>query len=264
MLGFGIADPSPLPASFAMVPPRTSWTFAHRLALDRVEQDAAEFQEVGLAGRGRPPSQSDVASRLRLDEAQEFDALVTHLNVDRHFGQQRYAIAACHHLQDGGQTGRPQPSAFAAYLTAIDERLIAQTVAFFQQHQPACLDVARGDLGAFRQRVLGRYGQQEPVVEQDAGFELALLDGKGQQNHLQRPLRKLAQQRLGPAFKQIEAQVRIAAVEFRQQQGQHVGCQRPKGAKSRATAPHRRWGFSLSSLVLVIKNTCTEKSRYQV
>ena len=88
--------------------------------LERLEQDLTELQEIGLARRGRTPSQPDIALRLRLDEAQEFHALVAHLDVDRDFGQQCHAVAACHHLQDGRQAGRPEPVMSVVALAAID------------------------------------------------------------------------------------------------------------------------------------------------
>jgi hypothetical protein len=57
------------------------------LALKRLEQNLTELKEIGLARRGRTPSQPNVTSRLRLDKTQELHALVAHLDIDRDFGQ---------------------------------------------------------------------------------------------------------------------------------------------------------------------------------
>jgi len=106
------------------------------------------------------------------------------------------------------EVGRPELVMGVVALAAIDQRLIAQTVAFFQQQQLARIDVARADHGAFRQGIVGRHGQQEPVAEQDDRFELGLLEREGQEEHVQRPSSKFAQQRLGLGFEKIETQVR--------------------------------------------------------
>jgi hypothetical protein len=65
-----------------------------------LDHKAAEREEVGLARRGLAPRQANAALRLRFDEAQQLDPLVAHLHVDGHFGHQRHAITACHHLHD--------------------------------------------------------------------------------------------------------------------------------------------------------------------
>ena len=82
------------------------------------------------------------------------------------------------------------------------------------------------DPGAFRQGIIGRHGQQEAVAEQHDGFKLGLLERECQKEHVQRPLSKFTQQRLGLGFEQIETQIRMATVQFRQQQGENVRCQR--------------------------------------
>ena len=68
------------------------------------------------------------------------------------------AVAVSHHLQDGRQAGSTEPVVDGVALAAIDQRLIAQTVAFFQQHQLACIDIALADSGAFRQGIVSRHG----------------------------------------------------------------------------------------------------------
>ena len=63
---------------------------------------------------------ADLALWLRFNEAQEFHALITHLDIDCNFRQQRHAIAACHHLQDGRQTRRAELGMVCIAVPAIN------------------------------------------------------------------------------------------------------------------------------------------------
>ena len=102
-------------------------------------------------------------------------AIIAHLDIDRDFRQQGHAIAARNHLQDGRQTRRAELSMCGIALPTINERLIAQTVAFFQQHQAAHFHIVRPHPGAFRKGIVRGHCEQEPVVEQHNGFKLRLL-----------------------------------------------------------------------------------------
>jgi hypothetical protein len=61
------------------------------------------------------------------------------------------------------------------------------------------------------------YSQLLTILGGNPSRSALALKRKRQQKHVQRPLRKLAYQSLSLGFQQIETQVRVGAVKFRQQ-----------------------------------------------
>jgi hypothetical protein len=101
---------------------------------------------------------------LRLDERQEFDAAIARLDIDRDARQQRDAVAVGHHLHDRCKAGCPKAyRPVAPRGGAIGQRLIAQTMTFFQQYEALLIEIHGGDARARRPLLIGWNRKQELV-----------------------------------------------------------------------------------------------------
>jgi hypothetical protein len=93
--------------------------------LERSHHHPPEREEIVLARRGRPPSQSNGPLRLWLDEAQQLYPLVADFNVDCYFRQERNTIAARHHLHDSCKAGGAEAGIGAGAAGTVGQRLLA-------------------------------------------------------------------------------------------------------------------------------------------
>ena len=82
------------------------------------------------------------------------------------------------------------------------------------------------------QRVRGRHGEDEPVVEQTHGLELGRVERQGQHEHVEGAALQLVDDHGGLALAQPQVQRRVALLQARQRRRQQVGGDRRDHAQA--------------------------------
>jgi hypothetical protein len=116
-------------------------------------------------------------------------------------------------------------------------------VTFFQQNESVLIDVARVEPCLLAARIGCRHRKQKRVVEQRDRLDIAFVHRQCKQHRVERAASELIHQRAGLSFTQLDAQIRKALLQRRQDLRQHVRRKRrddaepqPAGQRARAMA----------------------------
>src|SRR5207244_4491382 len=207
--------------------------------VQRVLDHLTERQEVDLAWRRPAPGQPYTAAGLRFLKTQQLHPVVTQLDIGRDFRNQRGAISTRHHLHDRCKARCTEARGhIPTPLGTIVERLISQTMAFFQQYKLTLLHLAWRHARGFRKRVVGGYSKEEAVWHKMEAFNRGRLERQRQQQYFESATLEISEQHLGLCFHQIKAQIGIPELQLWQQPRQDIRRQRGDDAKAQRSTQH--------------------------
>jgi hypothetical protein len=121
---------------------------------------------------------------------------------------------------------------------AIGQRLVAQAMALLQQDQPLRVDIVGTHAECFWPRIVGRHREQKLIIEQPDGLDLDLRHRQRQHHDVERSPQQLFDQDLGLRFPQLQAQLRVALLQRRQNPRQHIGRERGDDPERQPSVEH--------------------------
>ena len=133
---------------------------SYLLQLHSRPQDFAEKSQITGTGGLGAPDERDLTSRPAIGERHDGDVrFATGLDIDRQLRNQGQTQAAADHLYQRAQAGRLQVLVrLPRQQTARGQRVVAQAVAVFQQHDRFARQLAGADTGAAGEGVAFRAG----------------------------------------------------------------------------------------------------------